>query len=126
MFNHRISPLFSIAVLGLSLAAAGGGTYALLDNLPKIPHKEIRPEPNVITIPTVELVSPKEEPVRVEEPVQAPISHIVPRVSKRPTFPTAIAKVERSAQPCELVCEDHWNDSVLFADGSRYKNCKCK
>lgn len=125
MFNHRISPLFSIAVLGLSLAAAGGGTYAIIDSLPKVPHKEIRQEPK-FTPPPVEVAPPTPEPVRVEvetsEPVKVPVIHIAPRTHKSPIM---TAKVERPAQPCEMVCEDNWNDSVLFV-GGRYKNCKCK
>jgi len=124
MYNHRIQPLFSIAVVSLSLAFAGGGTYMLLDNLPKLPHKqEIRQEP---TPPPVENAPPTPDPVQVEldapPPVQVPVMHIPPRPHK---IPSTIAKVEKQAQPCELVCESNWNDSVLFV-GGRYKNCKCR
>lgn len=126
MFNHRISPLFSVAVLSLSLAFAGGGTFMLIDSLPKVPHKEIKPEALPAPVPTMEVAPPTPDPVqvKVEEPapVKATIVQIPPKVTKHPTSTAAIAK---AAQPCELVCEDNWNDSVLFV-GGRYKNCKCR
>jgi hypothetical protein len=122
MKNRSTQPLFSIGVLAFTLTA--GAFYLGNQEQPKgqteIQPQAPAPEPTVLTIPPVEIAAPFPEPIAINlntpaPPVVKPAVHKV-KVAQAP-------KVERPAGPCELVCEDDWNESAY---GTHYKNCKCK
>lgn len=117
--SNRISPVFSVSVFAI-LASVGASSY-LLHNSNKV-NNLIREEDKVL--------APLSEP-KVEAPTPTPVKEVVieapkPQVKKLATLKAKVvtqAALAQAAQPCELVCEDNWNDSNY---GGRFKKCECK
>ncbi len=116
MKNHSL--LFSFSFAAVSLAALGGGAYAVKDL-----NSHIRPE-NFTSTLKVEVPTPI-PPVKVEEPqiITVPVT-----VIEAPRFKAPVRQLPKSAialQPKEkeMVCSGGWLDSNY---GGQYRTCEMK
>ena len=118
----KFNPVFSVSVFAI-LATVGASGYLLnnahkVNNLIKQEDKVLEPLPQ----PKVESFTPHVIDVapQVIEVPKPKVPVVKPTTSKAKVAPAALAQ---AISPCELVCEDNWQESNY---GGRFKKCECK
>ncbi len=117
---NKINPVFSVSLFAI-LATVGASGYLLHNN-----HKV-----NNLIEQEDKVLAPLPEPKVEVAPTPAPVNEVVIEVPKpqveKPATPKAKvatqAAIAQNLKPCELVCEDQWNESNY---GGRFKKCECK
>ncbi len=116
----KINYVFSISVF--AILAAGVSSGYLLHNNDKV-NKSIQEEDKVLA------PLPQSKAEVVPTPTITTESQLIlapkPQVKKpaTPKVKVVQAAIAQAAKPCEMVCDENWQESQL---GTRFKKCECK